>query len=556
MPRPAACRSVFAAPTALMLALIHLSTASEPYPTQWRVRSSGLVRWDLAEFRLYSDAACRTEIPVLDNIASGRVHGDENPIARQHYFNDKVFDFDVMSYWAGVPDACGNTWVGGIIAGDEPVRCAMLHQSGWLNYATSVALEAWDDGRQAWIGVGGASEMTHCPEGMAMCCFGLQGCPYVDAIAVAADAPTTGPISSLPCASPDAPPPPPSPAPSPPSPPAPPPSPPAYQYAVTAALPTVDGSDLLSTIATLIGVPEESVVLLEAQVDPATNNPTILFTVAAGATEKTEAEVAADILQSLPTEVAAVVVAAPPSAPPSPPPPPPLPVSDDDPLAGIDLGSQGQALTGEEEPGDALSTWLGPLLGVLGFLCCCGLIFAYLCMVWKAWWYKAHPDEDPTSPRYHHGERKELTSSYDAGTSTSNLKGMGRETSGLHVDRASTWNRPPRAESGLQMVPEITPRSASLAPADAPAEQRRAYALNVPQPACSYSDYYRGDGGDGGRVPRADGGIGATPYSENYGADAGDAPAPPPRGCNAPPMPPPRRGSSTAAIPSRPLYRC
>ena len=95
-----------------MLALIHLSTASEPYPTQWRVRSSGLVRWDLAEFRLYSDAACRTEIPVLDNIASGRVHGDENPIARQHYFNDKVFDFDVMSYWAGVPDACGNTWVG------------------------------------------------------------------------------------------------------------------------------------------------------------------------------------------------------------------------------------------------------------------------------------------------------------------------------------------------------------------------------------------------------------------------------------------------------------
>ena len=185
MPRPAACRSVFAAPTALMLALIHLSTASEPYPTQWRVRSSGLVRWDLAEFRLYSDAACRTEIPVLDNIASGRVHGDENPIARQHYFNDKVFDFDVMSYWAGVPDACGNTWVGGIIGGDEPVRCAMLHQSGWLNYATSVALEAWDDGRQAWIGVGGASELTHCPEGMAMCCFGLQGCPYVDAIAVA-----------------------------------------------------------------------------------------------------------------------------------------------------------------------------------------------------------------------------------------------------------------------------------------------------------------------------------------------------------------------------------
>ena len=75
-----------------MLALLHLSTASEPYPTQWRVRSSGLVRWDLAEFRLYSDAACRTEIPVLDNIASGRVHGDENPIARQHYFNDKVFD--------------------------------------------------------------------------------------------------------------------------------------------------------------------------------------------------------------------------------------------------------------------------------------------------------------------------------------------------------------------------------------------------------------------------------------------------------------------------------
>ena len=171
-----------------MLAFLHLSTASEPYPTQWRVRSSGLVRWDLAEFRLYSDAACRTEIPVLDNIASGRVHGDENPIARQHYFNDKVFDFDVMSYWAGVPDACGNTWVGGIIAGDEPVRCAMLHQSGWLNYATSVALEAWDDGRQAWIGVGGASEMTHCPEGMAMCCFGLPGCPYVDAIAVAADA--------------------------------------------------------------------------------------------------------------------------------------------------------------------------------------------------------------------------------------------------------------------------------------------------------------------------------------------------------------------------------
>ena len=135
----------FLAPVA-MLALIHLSTASEPYPTQWRVRSSGLVRWDLAEFRLYSDAACRTEIPVLDNIASGRVHGDENPIARQHYFNDKVFDFDVMSYWAGVPDACGNTWVGGIIAGDEPVRCAMLHQSGWLNYATSVALEAWDTG--------------------------------------------------------------------------------------------------------------------------------------------------------------------------------------------------------------------------------------------------------------------------------------------------------------------------------------------------------------------------------------------------------------------------
>ena len=127
------------------------------------------------------------------------------------------------------------------------------------------------------------------------------------------------------------------------------------------------------------------------------------------------------------------------------------------------------------------------------------------------------------------------------------------KTSGLHVDRASTWNRPPRAESGLQMVPEITPRSASLAPADAPAEQRRAYALNVQQPACSYSDNYRGDGG---AAPRADGGIGATPYSENYGAGAGDAPAPPPRGCDAPPMPPPRRGSSTAAIPSRPLYRC
>ena len=276
-------------------------------------------------------------------------------------------------------------------------------------------------------------------------------------------------------------------------------------------------------------------MLREAQVDPATNNPTILFTVAAGATEKTEAEVAADILQSLPTEVAAVVVAAPPSAPPSPPPPPPLPVSDDDPLAGIDLGSQGQALTGEEEPGDALSTWLGPLLGVLGFLCCCGLIFAYLCMVWKAWWYKAHPDEDPTSPRYHHGERKELTSSYDAGTSTTNLTGMGRETSGLHVDRASTWNRPPRAESGLQMVPEITPRSASLAPAGraggaAPRACAQRAAARVfllgqlprrrrrrrPCPAC-------------GRRHRR------HAYSENYGAGAGDAPAPLPRGCDAPP---------------------
>ena len=142
---------------------------------------------------------CRREIP--GSTTSRRGAARRRTDAR-HYFNDKVFDFDVMSYWAGVPDACGNTWVGGIIGGDEPVRCAMLHQSGWLNYATSVALEAWDDGRQAWIGVGGASEMTHCPEGMAMCCFGLQGCPYVDAIAVAADAPTTGPISSPPCASP------------------------------------------------------------------------------------------------------------------------------------------------------------------------------------------------------------------------------------------------------------------------------------------------------------------------------------------------------------------
>ena len=99
---PAGRSSVFAAPVA-MLALIHLSTASEPYPTQWRVRSSGLVRWDLAEFRLYSDAACRTEIPVLDNIASGRVHGDENPIARareiaeRHHFQTPLDEVDAAA---------------------------------------------------------------------------------------------------------------------------------------------------------------------------------------------------------------------------------------------------------------------------------------------------------------------------------------------------------------------------------------------------------------------------------------------------------------------------
>ena len=256
---------------------------------------------------------------------------------------------------------------------------------------------------------------------------------------------------------------------------------------------------------------------------------------------------AADILQSLPTEVAAVVVAAPPSAP-SPPPPPPLPVSDDDPLAGIDLGSQGQALTGEEEQGDALSTWLGPLLGVLGFLCCCGLIFAYLCMVWKAWWYKAHPDEDPTSPRYHHGERKELTSSYDAGTSTSNLKGMGRETSGLHVDRASTWNRPPRAESGLQMVPEITPRSASLAPADAPADSAART-----RSTCRSRVFLLGQLPRRRRRRRAPTAASAPRRTRvrRRRVDAGAAAAGATRRrCRR------RARSSTAAIPSRPLYRC
>ena len=195
------------------------SAATDPFPTHWRVRATDAgARWDLAELQFYSDESCTNQLAVTDATASGTFYSSSSAVGA-NYVEARAADDDMMTYWAGARDGCGDMWVGVAIEAGHAVRCVRLYQPGYVSPAGEALVEAWSVGKQAWVTAGGVGvELSHCPRSAALCCFEMDGCPVADAIPISYD--PRAPPSSHACAPPSAPP-----SPLPPPPPPPPPLP-------------------------------------------------------------------------------------------------------------------------------------------------------------------------------------------------------------------------------------------------------------------------------------------------------------------------------------------